>query len=100
GDADGGITPGNQANTNLSFVADPNDPNVVFIGGDRQVNVDRGPGWSARIFRGDASLAAAAQWTQVVLAGANGTAQHPDSRNMTFDANGSILESDDGGIYR
>src|SRR5262249_7105336 len=32
--------------------------------------------------------------------GAHGTAPHADSRVMVFDADGNILEGDDGGIYR
>ena len=32
----GGIHPGNQADTHLSVAVDPNDGNIVYIGGDRQ----------------------------------------------------------------
>ena len=32
--------------------------------------------------------------------GGNNTAPHADSRDLAFDANGSLLESDDGGVYR
>jgi Ca2+-binding RTX toxin-like protein len=32
--------------------------------------------------------------------GTAGSAPHADSRNMTFDANGNLLQVDDGGIYR
>ena len=31
---------------------------------------------------------------------ASGSAPHADSREMTFDANGNLIEVDDGGIYR
>ena len=32
--------------------------------------------------------------------GANGTAPHADSRNMIFDPDGNLLQTDDGGVYR
>ncbi|MCH5378195.1 MAG: hypothetical protein JJ992_29925, partial [Planctomycetes bacterium] len=35
-----GVNPGGQASSHFSFVADPNDPNVVYIGGDTQPVVD------------------------------------------------------------
>jgi hypothetical protein len=76
--------PGKQGAANLSLAADPTNQNVVFIAGD-QVNV----------FRVDASTNT---WTSVT-GGAAGS-PHADSRDMVFDANGNILESDDGGIYR
>ncbi len=38
--------------------------------------------------------------TQNVLAGANGTAPHADSRELIFDSAGRIREADDGGLYR
>jgi hypothetical protein len=77
-----------------SFVADPTNPNVVFVAGD-------GVGFrheSAPTFRGDASLAK--PWTTVVVAGANGTGPHADTRAMVFDADGNLLQANDGGIYR
>jgi hypothetical protein len=76
--------PGKQGAANLSLAADPTNQNVVFIAGD-QVNV----------FRVDASTNT---WTSVT-GGAAGS-PHADSRDMVFDANGNILESDDGGTYR
>jgi hypothetical protein len=39
-------------------------------------------------------------WQNVVCAGANATAPHPDSRFMAFDADGNLLQTNDGGIAR
>jgi photosystem II stability/assembly factor-like uncharacterized protein len=44
---------------------------------------------------------APAQWTQIDLAGANGTAPHIDGRDCAFSADPNVMfETDDGGIYR
>ncbi|MBU6398951.1 MAG: LEPR-XLL domain-containing protein, partial [Verrucomicrobia bacterium] len=56
--------------------------------------------WTARIFRGDSSALPAAQWGQVVAAFAHNTSPHADDRALTFDANGNLIDLDDGGIYR
>jgi hypothetical protein len=80
-----------------ALAADPHDANVVFLGGDgdstRPGVVEVGP-----VFRGDAS--APSTWTLAYSDGALGTAPHPDSRALAFDANGNLLEGSDGGILR
>jgi VCBS repeat-containing protein len=101
-------TPGGQGATHFSILADPVDPNVVYVGGDRQPiggsgtfpNSIGAQNFSGRHFRGDASQPAGSQFTPLEANFANGTAPHADSRDMVWDANGNILESDDGGIYR
>ena len=120
-----GIHPGTQGNIHLSLVADPTDPNVVYVGGDRQpANNENGlPGvqfpnsigadqYGGRLFRVDASQAPGSQATPITncstpsaacggaIRTANDTAPHADSRDMAFDANGDLLQTDDGGIYR
>jgi hypothetical protein len=110
---------GGQGAIHFSIVADPNDPNVVYVGGDRQPtsNGDNGNfpnsigarDYSGRLFRGNASFAAGSQWVHLTHSrnlGATGggtisnSSPHADSRDMTFDINGDIIEVDDGGIYR
>lgn len=105
-----GIHPGGQGFTHSSLTADPTNDNIVYVGGDRQP--DGLPGvqfpnsigaqdYSGRIFRGDASLALSSQWVPLTHSGtASNSAPHADSRELRFDANGSLLESDDGGVYR
>jgi hypothetical protein len=118
-----GIHPGGQASIHLSIVADPTDPEVVYVGGDRQPAFTEGTGfgppvfpnsigannYSGRLFRVDASKPAGSQAAHLTHrndlgAPGGGTASdsspHADSREMVFDAAGNIIETDDGGIYR
>ncbi len=110
---------GGQGAIHFSIAADPTDPNVVYVGGDRQprTNGDAGTfpnsiganNFSGRLFRGDASLPNGNQFVHLTHrnnlgAQGGGTASnsspHADSRDMVVDANGNLLEVDDGGIYR
>lgn len=101
------IFPGGQGLLHGAIVADPSDPNVVFISGDRQngsfPNVNGANNFSGNVFRGIASPAGTT-WQNVVDngngGGANNTAPHADSRAMVFDSNGNILQGNDGGIFR
>lgn len=108
-----GIHVGGQGNTHLSIAADPSDNDVVYVGGDRQpwatepslpVSFPNSLGandYSGRLFRIDASLAAGSQVTSITHSGTAGnSAPHADSRDMDFDANGDLIESDDGGVYK
>ncbi len=121
-----GIHPGGQCGIHFSLQADPVDDDVVYIGGDRQpANNENGlPGvqfpnsigasnYGGRLFKVDGGQTPGSQATPITncgsaaLAGcggsartANDTATHADSRKMVFDANGDLLQSDDGGIYR
>jgi hypothetical protein len=88
------VNNGNQGFIHLSLAADP-DPansNVVYVGGDSQ---------AASPFPGNlARYSPATGWTSIVSANANGTAPHADSRVLAFAGDKSLLEGDDGGIYR
>lgn len=114
-----GIHVGGQASIHFSLVADPNNANVVYIGGDRQPgNGDTGASfpnsigadnYSGRLFRGNASFAFGSQWQHLTHSNAMGaagggtasnSAPHADSRDMAFDINGNIIQGDDGGVYR
>ena len=109
-----GIHPGGQGNIHMSIVADPGDANIVYIGGDRQpFRAEEGLGppqfpnsigarnFSGRLFRCDASLPANSQCTPLTHSGtASNSSPHADSREMTFDAAGNLIETDDGGIYK
>lgn len=109
------IHPGGQAGTNFSIAADPADPTVVFVGGDRQTGpVDGTPftngctDYTGNHFRG--VFGTPTTWDSLDCNGARlpwmaggmdmPTSPHADSRAMAFDADGSLLEADDGGIYR
>ncbi len=120
-----GIHPGNQCAVHMSLVADPGDPNVVYIGGDRQpANNENGSlvsqfpnsigasTYGGRLFRVDASQTPGSQATPITncptaLPGCGGSARtasdsapHADSRELAFDANGDLIQTDDGGIYK
>ncbi|MEO6064183.1 MAG: hypothetical protein ABIP49_00185, partial [Lysobacterales bacterium] len=90
------IHPGGQGAVNTSLVADPVNENLVYLGGDR---ITVSP-FTGNIVRGDSSLATGSQFAITHGAGGNNTSPHADSRALAFDANGNLLESSDGGIYR
>jgi hypothetical protein len=102
GDLDGGVSAGGQALNNFSFLADKTNADVVYVGGDTHPDYPNNAGavsWSGRLFRGERD-ALGTRWTPITDDYANNTAPHSDSREMVFDANGNILQSDDGGLYR
>ena len=110
---------GGQGTIHFSIAADPNDANVVYVGGDRQPGPGEAgiAGWpnsigasnyTGRLFRIDASLPSGSQYSPLTHRGGssgntstvNNSAPHADSREIAFDANGDMIEVDDGGIYR
>jgi len=108
-----GIHPGTQGNINLSLVADRTNANIAYIGGDRQPRMNDGMAGatfpntigaltaSGRLFRVDASQAPGSQAVPITHTNTSSTSSpHADSRDMAMDANGDLIESDDGGIYR
>ena len=86
------INPGQSGNKHFSMIADASGTRV-YVGGDRS---NAAP-WVGNIHVGDST---SNTWTEVVKTGANNTAPHADSRDMVFDSNGDLIETDDGGIYR
>lgn len=110
--------PGSQGRIHFSMVADPTNPNLVYIGGDRQPgpaenvafpNSIGAVNYSGRLFRGDASKSSGSQWVHLTHSNtrgptgggtASGTSPHADSRDLVFDLAGNLMECDDGGIYR
>ena len=106
------IHPGGQASIHFSIGIDPTNANLVYVGGDRQPSIN-GPfgnsDWSGNVMRCDASAPSGSQAFHLTHrndrgpAGggtANASAPHADSRDIAFDANGDLIETDDGGIYR
>ena len=104
---------GGQGTIHFSIRADPTNPNLVYVGGDRQPlttfpNSIGAFDFSGRLFRGDASQPAGSQFVHLTHsdslgAPGGGTASssspHADSREIVFDATGRLIEVDDGGIY-
>lgn len=113
---DVGIHPGGQGGIHLSIAADPSNASIVYVGGDRQPRLNEfsdndevngfpnsigAQNFSGRLFRGDAALPSGSQWTPLTHSGTqSNSSPHADSREMAFDANGDLIETDDGGIYR
>ncbi len=110
-----GASPGGQGSRHFSIQADPQDDSTVYVGGDRQPflseftdrqppfwpNSINGIDFSGRLFRGEFVDASTTNWTPLTHIGtASNSSPHADSREMAFDANGNLIEVDDGGIYR
>ena len=108
-----GIHGGGQAERHFSFLAHPTDANTIYIGGDAQPKVsgfrnDTGcRAFSGRLFVGTGADVSNANWTPITCKFANSTSPHADSRGMIFDDNGTtdvsddtVIQIDDGGIYR
>ena len=121
--------PGAQGAIHFSIAVDPGDSDIVYVGGDRQNlhfefledgrflahNSIGARDYSGRLFRGDAGVPATGeipspQWehlthrADVAAVPGGGTASssspHADSREMAFDADGDLIQVDDGGVYR
>jgi photosystem II stability/assembly factor-like uncharacterized protein len=102
--------PGGQASFHLSLAAEPTDPNIVYLGGDRQNIGDFGArNFSGRLFRGNAAQPLGSQFVHLTNSRSVGpvgggtlsnSSPHADSRDLAIDARGEIIECDDGGIYR
>ncbi len=90
------IHTGGQGYPNTSIAADPGNPNLVYLGGDR---ISAAP-FTGNLVRGDAANIPGSQFTTIMQGNGNNTAPHADSRALVFDVDGFLLEADDGGIYR
>jgi hypothetical protein len=100
-----GPFPGGQSDDNFSLAVDPTDPHVIYVGGDRQPRavIETASGtldYSGRLFISDLEYPVNKRFLPIVGDYANNTSPHADSRVIAFDANGNLLEGDDGGIYR
>lgn len=97
-----GLHPGEQGRLHLSIAIDRGNPNLIYVGGDRQPgsfpNSLGARTFSGRLFRADATAPGA--WVSLTHSGtANNSAPHADSRSMAMDAAGRLIEGDDGGVY-
>ena len=96
------IFPGGQGSIHGAILAHRIDAAAVFISGDRQntpfPNVNGCSNFTANVFRG--VFTGVGTWTNAVCSGASGTSPHADSRALAFDANGNVLQANDGGIFR
>jgi len=110
-----GANAGGQGSIHFSIQADPQDSNIVYVGGDRQPGFTERSGgsdpffpnsigardFSGRLFRGEYVDPTTTNWAPLTHVGtASNSSPHADSREMAFDINGDLIEVDDGGIYR
>ena len=96
------VNPGGYTSPSFfSIGADPTNANLVYVGGDLQPAAP----FIGNLFRCNAGLGLGGQCTSIAgaatpnVATNHGSAPHADSRSITFDAAGDLIESDDGGIY-
>lgn len=86
----------------FSITTDPNNANIIYVGGDSLNVFPNSVGsvaLTARLFRGNAALPAGSQFTPITdNFTANHSAPHSDSRAMAFLGN-QLVEGDDGGVY-
>jgi hypothetical protein len=120
-----GIHVGRQGKNHFSIVADPTNPFVIYVGGDRQPGTGAARGepsfssgslvrnsleardYSGRLFRLDLQQTPGSQWQAITdvftdpdgAGPLSGSAPHADSRALAFQG-GRLLEADDGGLYR
>ena len=107
----------------MSLTVDPASTNIVYVAAISQqgpfpnsIGAAAPSGFHAHMFRGDTTRArgmtgtVSSQWDHLTHATGNAlmpnggtagtSAPHADSREMTFDANGNLIEVNDGGIVR
>ncbi len=111
--------PGGQGGIHASILVDPINSSRVYLGGDRQdfpfPNFVGALDFTGNLMRGSSSVPATGtspspQWDHLTHSNAVGSvpgggtasssAPHADSREMVFDANGDLIEVNDGGIAR
>jgi outer membrane autotransporter protein len=85
-----------QSNTLLALAIDPNNPNIVYVGGtDEQVPPLNAFTLAAfRVVLGSTNVE-----TLTIGGTTNGSTAHPDARAFAFDANGRLIMVGDGGVY-
>lgn len=81
---------GTQGNLHGTIAADPNNPNIAYVG--------LGGGSANYLTRIDASKPSGSQITKI--SGGSFGSPHVDTRDMQIDANGNLILSSDGGLFR
>ena len=83
-------TGGHQGSLHAAIVADPTDPDIVYVG--------YGGSSSHYLTRIDASQPSGSQITDI--SGGSFGSPHVDTRDMQIDANGNLILGTDGGLFR
>jgi autotransporter-associated beta strand protein len=90
------INLGRQAATDFAIAVDPNNPDIVYVAGDRIANSP----FTVTAFR----VVRRADGTSVAESltdggAADGSTTHADARTLVFDALGRLIQGGDGGLY-
>ncbi|SEP48298.1 outer membrane autotransporter barrel domain-containing protein [Rhodospirillales bacterium URHD0017] len=89
--------PGDNSNRFLALAIDPNNPNVVYVGG---TDISANGADTLAAFRVVLSANGTSVIEPLTLDGtANGSTAHPDARAFSFDASGRLVLVGDGGVY-
>eukprot|EP01129_Flabellula_baltica_P016786 TRINITY_DN9107_c0_g1_i1.p1 TRINITY_DN9107_c0_g1~~TRINITY_DN9107_c0_g1_i1.p1 ORF type:complete len:899 (-),score=206.98 TRINITY_DN9107_c0_g1_i1:9-2705(-) len=97
---------GGQGTTHFSIAADKDDENIFYACGDRQnlngngTNVLGAKDYTGVCFKYTLFNGSIVPQPLTHKFTKSHSAPHADSRNLYMDANGNLVESDDGGIYR
>lgn len=97
------LNPGGQATIHSVIAIDPNNPNIVYLAGDRQASIPGDTGstsYSANAIR--IAMNADGSYNYAPITDnytADHSTVHPDSRAFAFDAQGNLLMGTDGGVY-
>jgi hypothetical protein len=86
---------GTMAPIDFAITIDPKNTNLVYVSGDRRAAAP----FTVTAFRIDAVSSPGTATSITDGNTANGSTVHADSRALTFDANGRLVLTSDGGIY-
>ena len=87
---------GNQGSYDTSLAVDPSNANIVYAGGQNS----SGNGQVAKAKGFIESTDGGNTWTDISSGAANKSGPHTDDHAIAFDANGKLLNGNDGGIWR
>lgn len=86
---------GRQASTDFAIAVDPNNPNVVYVAGDRINN----PPFTVTAYRIVRQGGTSTIETLTDGGASDGSTTHADARTLVFDALGRLVQGGDGGLY-
>ncbi len=87
--------PGGQAATNLAVAIDRDNPNIVYVAGDRTESGSTATAFRVTLQPGGGSVAE----TLTDQGTTNGSTTHADARAFAFDSSGRLIMVGDGGVY-
>lgn len=89
------VNPGRQASTDLAIALDPNNPNIVYVAGDRIADEP----YTVTAFRVVRQGNSSTIETLTDGGTSDGSTTHADARTLVFDSLGRLIQGGDGGLY-